>query len=238
MERYPSISVKEFSEDSSSSSEDSDMEMASTLNNNHQIMILACLIDNERKRTADDEKIDRRCLGNKRTTRTIYWHDDATRVLKRDFFGLEGYPLTPLFKNKDFQELFRISRSRFQRLLEDIGRINHPFYSGKGDAVGRPVASFEARLLLPLKTLAYGVTPNAFRSDFQMSKSLCRMCCVVFDEVMKQIYQEEYLRKPSPTDVKGIVHLHEEVHGVPGMFGSLDCCHTDPISTSSQHEIE
>ena len=47
-----------------------------------------------------------------------------------------------------------------------------------------------------------------------------------FDKAIKSIYQAEYLRKPTKADLKAILQLHKSVHGVDGMFGSLDCMHT------------
>jgi hypothetical protein len=35
----------------------------------------------------------------------------------------------------------------------------------------------------------------------------------------------EYMRYPSKGDVKRVTDLHADVHGVPGMLGSLDCLH-------------
>ena len=43
---------------------------------------------------------------------------------------------------------------------------------------------------------------------------------------MKEVYADEYLRTPTPEDLKAIMELHKKIHGVDGMFGSLDCCHT------------
>ena len=58
-----------------------------------------------------------------------------------------------------------------------------------------------------------------------MSKTLARKSCVEFDKAMKQIYQSEYLRLPDKNDLKSICKLHKSVHGIDGMFGSLDCSH-------------
>ena len=40
------------------------------------------------------------------------------------------------------------------------------------------------------------------------------------------MYKDEYLRLPTEADVKAVTRLHKNVHGVDGMFGSLDCMHT------------
>jgi hypothetical protein len=133
---------------------------------------------------------------------------------------------TPIFKNKSFEMMFRLSRSRVQRIFDDIMQTNHPFYVSNVDATGKKGASLEAKVLLPLKTFAYGVAPHAFSDYFQMSKPLAGKCCEEFPEIMHRLYSEEYLRIPDACDIKDIVNLHEKVHGVQGMLGSLDCMHT------------
>ncbi|KAG7356449.1 plant transposon protein [Nitzschia inconspicua] len=100
------------------------------------------------------------------------------------------------------------------------------FYHKSPDPFGRPIASVEARLLLPLKTLAYGVPPHTFIDFFQMSKEMARDCCRAFDRAIQTLYMEEYLRVPTVEDLKGINKLHQHRYGVAGMIGSLDCSHT------------
>jgi hypothetical protein len=44
---------------------------------------------------------------------------------------------------------------------------------------------------------------------------------------MKRIYMKEFLRLPTPTDLKNIVKLHQSAHSVNGLvLGSLECTHT------------
>jgi hypothetical protein len=107
--------------------------------------------------------------------------------------------------------------------MEDVGNSGVKFYRGSTDAFGRETASLEARLLLPLKTLAYGVPPHCFCDYFQMSVDFSRQCCFQFDKVVQALYSEEFLRLPTKEDLKNISNLHKSVHGVDGMFGSLDC---------------
>jgi hypothetical protein len=140
-----------------------------------------------------------------------------------------------LFVGKNFLMMFRLSRARVQRLLEDIGNAQIPFFINTVDAAGKQGASMEARVLLPLKTYAYGVPPHTFTDYFQMSVDLAKECCRNFDRAMKELYAEEYLRLPTSHNMKSITHLHEEKHGLPGMFGSLDCMHT-PWKNVSGHD--
>jgi hypothetical protein len=74
--------------------------------------------------------------------------------------------------------------------------------------------------------LAYGVPPHTFIDYFQMSPQYARECCKEFDNGMRTIYMNEFLRLPTATDLKNIVKLHKAAHGVDGMIGSLDCTHT------------
>jgi hypothetical protein len=165
------------------------------------------------------KKIDHRTLP--RSGRTYYDHAGAVACMMRDYLG----PV-PLFADRQFDVMFRLSRSRFQRLLEDVGNSGNSFFLAKKDLAKRPVASLEARLLLPLKTLAYGVASHAFRDYFQMSETLARDCCLEFDKAIKSLCQAECLRLPTAEDLKGIEKLHKSQHRVNGMYGSLDCMHT------------
>jgi hypothetical protein len=72
----------------------------------------------------------------------------------------------PLY-GKEFPLFFRLSRTRVQLILEaDLGRLSatsHPFFqSFRVDKFGRVGASVEAKVLLPLNSLAYGVAPHCF----------------------------------------------------------------------------
>ena len=121
--------------------------------------------------------------------------------------------------------MFRLSRSRIERIIQDILNDGDVFFRRTRDAKGQLGAATEAKILLPIKTFAYGVPPHAFSDYFQMSKTLARECCMKFAITMKRIYKNEYLRLPSRQDLKNISALHYEKHGVGGIFGSLDCMH-------------
>ena len=155
-----------------------------------------------------------------RSSRKDYDHVGAAANIQRDYLGPH-----PLFDDRQFETMFRISKSRFQRFMEDIGASENPFYLNRMNPNGTEGASFEARLLLPLKSLAYGVPPHTFRDYFSMSEQMARDCCHQFDLVVKKLYTEEYLRLPTRTDLKAISTLHAAAHGVEGMLGSLDCMH-------------
>ena len=125
-------------------------------------------------------------------------------AIQRDYLCL-----TPLFDGKEFDTMFCISRRCFVRLMIDIGATGDLFYVHHPvDAFGRIGASFEARLLLPLKSLGYGVPPHTFRDYFQMSPTFARDCCRNYNKMIIKLYKKEYLRLPTAADVKAIFQLH------------------------------
>ena len=121
--------------------------------------------------------------------------------------------------------MFRLSRSRAQRIFEDVMNAGLTFYACQPDATGAHGTSLEAKILLPLKRIAYGVPQHAFCDYFQMSSALASKCCDEYTGTLKSLYCEEYLRIPDKADLQNVAMLHREVHGVSGMLGSLDCMH-------------
>jgi hypothetical protein len=172
------------------------------------------LIDSDDEELEDTSEFDHR--QRPRSKRRLFKHDEARACVMRDYLGPER-----LFNGREFEIMFRISRSRFERLLQDIGSSDIPFYRNIIDGLGRVGASLEVRLLLPLKTMAYGVGHHTFRDYFQMSTTMTRKCCVEFDQAIVKLYQDEYLRVPTTEDLKSILTLHKSVHNIDGMFGSF-----------------
>ncbi|GKD26247.1 putative nuclease HARBI1 [Tanacetum coccineum] len=42
-------------------------------------------------------------------------------------------------------------------------------------------------------------------------------------KAIMELYGEEFLRKPTYTDMEKLYAYHDEKHGFPGMLGSIDC---------------
>jgi hypothetical protein len=141
--------------------------------------------------------------------------------IKREYLGPD-----PLF-GKEFPLMFSLSRPRFEILMQAIKAKEIRFYMTETDGHGNTACSFQARLLLPLKTLVYGVPAHVFMDYFQMSNAFARECCFQFDAAINKCYIKEFLRLPTKADLKAICRLHKAVHCVDGMApGSLDCTHT------------
>ena len=113
-----------------------------------------------------------------RGERTVYKYAEALGCINRDYLGPN-----PKFDGREFNTMFRISTSRFQSIMEDVHHSCDPFYTVNTDAFERESMSVEAKLLLPLKTMAYGVPSHTFRDYFQMSATQAKTCYHKFHEL-------------------------------------------------------
>lgn len=99
--------------------------------------------------------------GTRKRKKKIVWnYTRAHECILEDYLGA-----VPKFDFREFVTMFRISRTRFQSIMEDIEE--YTFYKKQVDAIGKTGVCYEAKLLLPLKTLAYGVPSHCFRDYFQ-----------------------------------------------------------------------
>jgi hypothetical protein len=156
-----------------------------------------------------------------RCKRRAFDHQGAHGNIHRDHLGPD-----PLF-GKEVVVFFRLSRPRVQMIIEALGNSGDKhFTTFRRDKFGRVGASLEAKVLLPLRVLAYGVAPHTFNDYFQVSVSMARSCVKRFNRKMVEIFKPEFLRKPTAEDIREITSLHKTVHGVDGMLGSMDCMHT------------
>jgi hypothetical protein len=98
--------------------------------------------------------------------------------------------------------------------------------------------SFEAQLLLPIKTLAYGVPPHTFVDYFQMFKGYARYCCRQLVLQSRKVYATQYLRLPTVDDVTSILlealvdyHMFfwHASYGYAGKIGDLNVLNMSPL---------
>ncbi len=177
---------------------------------NNSVLFRMLRGDNE-----EEGSVDRRTLP--RSKKIQFDHERAKRCIREDY--LSPYPRFP---GNEFREQFKVSRRQFEIIAQKLCSTNKWFIQGT-DACGVKGASTEAKIMIALKAIAYGKTVNAERDYFQMSKSLARDSLNHFGRAIREVFEEEYLRFPSSTDLKRILRLHEYKHKVKGMLGCLDC---------------
>ena len=154
--------------------------------------------------------------------RHLYDWRRARQCIYDDYWGAP----TPRFNDKQFERVFRVTRSIADRLLQ-VCALRDKFFRENEDIHGNPCIDPKAKLLMGLKVLAYGVSPSAFIDYFQMGLTTGNACVKKLVNIISSepSLRNEFLRKMTRDDAKRISDMHYEKHGVRGMIGSLDCMH-------------
>ena len=154
---------------------------------------------------------------NKRQ-RVNYDHERACVCIQDDWMG----PV-PRFSDKSFEHTFRITRSMVKTLVTHLAKRDS-FWRQTVCRAGRPTIGPYVKFLMGMKMICYGVSGNAFVDYFQMGESTTRRCVLLLTKgiVSCRPSANQYLRRPSKSDARNIISMHERVHKIPGMMGSLD----------------
>ncbi len=160
----------------------------------------------------------------KRAPRRVFDVWGAWGNIQRDYLGDRA------LYDGEFRKSFRLSRSRVELIIWDLGASGDPFFETfRRDKFGRVLLgpSLEAKVLLPLISIAYGDPPHAFCAYSQMSTPMARECYKHFLAAIVKLDGDEYLRIPTPrSDLQSVTTLHKHIHGIEGMISSLDCMQT------------
>ncbi|XP_071739670.1 uncharacterized protein [Rutidosis leptorrhynchoides] len=76
-----------------------------------------------------------------------------------------------------------------------------------------------------IRQLVYGDSPDLFDEYLQISERTSRESLQNFTRCIIDLYGNVYMRKPTEDDIRRLYQKHEELHGFPGMLGSIDCMH-------------
>ena len=147
-----------------------------------------------------------------RGKRRKFFPGEAYHCILRDFLGPN-----PLH-GSEFKLMFGVCRTRFERISKVLMAEND-FFQDKINPFGQPTSSWQAKMLLPMKTLSHGVAAYTFIDYFSMSEMQARQCFSEFINTVTRCFSQEYLRTPTTADLKSIIGLHESKHGIKGMFG-------------------
>lgn len=146
-------------------------------------------------------------------------HQGGHNRLWEDYFSCD-----PVFPPQIFRQRFRIRRELFIRIVDGIS--NHSIYFQHiSDALGQMGLSPLQKCTSAIRQLAYGTAADLFDESIQIGEKTSLECLQNFCRCVIEVYSNEYLRKPNAHDVQKLLHKHSEVHGFPGMLGSIDCMH-------------
>lgn len=167
-------------------------------------------------------------------TKKEYDYEGARTNIYRDYLGED-----PNFGNQ-FEKIFRITQFIFHRIFGAVAERD-TFFQYKPNPISKKGIYPECKVMIALKQLAYGCAPTAFLDYFQMGEttardSLKRFCKAVASSDLR----DQYLRKMTPQDALRVSKLHEDMFGVPGIMGCLDCMHvywrTCPLAWQGQYK--
>ena len=150
--------------------------------------------------------------------RLKYDHERARKCVQDDWMGP-----SPCFPDKSFERTFQITISMVDVLVNHLVK-RYSFWRQTVCRAGKPTICPYVKFLTSMKMICYGVSGNAFVDYFQMGESTTRRCVSYLTKGLIHCHElmDKYLRRPSKSEARKIVALHERVHKIPGMMGSLD----------------
>jgi hypothetical protein len=201
--------------------------------------------DNPRKRgaedTADGDELaaatpnDDECPTRRRKSR---WNWERARSAVFDDYMCD----TPTFTDRQFERMFRISKTAMQELRDLLGNEDDFFTEKTCRVTGKRTICPDVKILIALKTIAYGTTPHAFLDYFQMGETTARQCVIRFANAVSNCEElkQRFFRPMTRNDAKNVCKLHKDQHGIDGMIGSLDCMHVYwkncPVAWQGQYQ--
>ncbi|KAL4592541.1 hypothetical protein LXL04_005541 [Taraxacum kok-saghyz] len=144
---------------------------------------------------------------------------DAEQRLFRDYFAEN--PTYPEYK---FRRRFRMRKSLFLKIVGDM-EASHDYFKQRRNASGMLGFHPIQRCTAVLRMLAYGTHPDALDESIRMSARVARESLDIFCDFVLIMYKPRYGREPTRNDIRQLYAHHAQVHGFPGMLGSLDCMH-------------
>uniref|UniRef100_A0A0D3CBS7 DDE Tnp4 domain-containing protein n=1 Tax=Brassica oleracea var. oleracea TaxID=109376 RepID=A0A0D3CBS7_BRAOL len=94
----------------------------------------------------------------------------------------------------------------------------------KQDVTGRFGLSPLQKCTPAIPVLAYGSALDAVDEYLRLGATTTRLCVEYFVEAIRNLFSDEYLRRPTMEDLQRLLHIGE-LRRFPGMIGSLDCMH-------------
>nr|GEV69411.1 hypothetical protein [Tanacetum cinerariifolium] len=97
------------------------------------------------------------------------------------------------------------------------------------DAVGKAGISALVKYTSVIRQLAYAAAPDSLDEYLQIGEKISRDCLMHFCNGVIELYGEEYLRRPTQTDVEKLYAFHENKHGFHGSNNDVNILRQSPI---------
>ena len=136
------------------------------------------------------------------------------------------------FVDKDWIENFRMSRSTFMYLCNEIREEIQ-----KNDTVMRKACSVEKRVGISLWFLSCGSDYRTIGHLFGVSKSLVSLVVREFCHAVRKVLLPKYIKFPEGDDLKKVVDGFKHKYGFPQCVGAIDGSHI-PIVSPQQYAAD
>nr|XP_043639399.1 uncharacterized protein LOC122610475 [Erigeron canadensis] len=151
--------------------------------------------------------------------------------LLNDYF-IENAKYPPHF----FKRRFRMRKELFMRIANDIVSFSPvgdepvprhfvEFRNQRVDARGKLGFSTIQMCTSAIRQSAYGNVADSLDEYLQMGEEISKNALDAFCKCVFDLYREEDLRRPTTNDIQRLYQKHAQLHGFPGMLGSIDCMH-------------
>ncbi|PLW52715.1 hypothetical protein PCANC_15994 [Puccinia coronata f. sp. avenae] len=112
----------------------------------------------------------------------------------------------PVYSDADFERRFRVTKTVFFRLCNDLQTKNlHAYFIQRPDATGKMGLSTPQKVTCALRQLGYGVSSDATNEYVRIGETTARQTLKNFTSSVIHIYAARYLRKPTNEDLKLIL---------------------------------
>lgn len=151
------------------------------------------------------------------------------RYINRDHEGdhnrlfAKYFSSNPLYNDDQFRRRFRMRKHLFLRIVDALG-VWSPYFRLRQDAFGKVGLSPLQKCTAAIRMLAYGTPADLMDESFGVAESTAMECMINFVQGVRHLFGHQYLRRPTEEDIQRLHHFGE-VHGFPGMLGSVDCMH-------------
>uniref|UniRef100_A0A0D2ZR47 Myb-like domain-containing protein n=1 Tax=Brassica oleracea var. oleracea TaxID=109376 RepID=A0A0D2ZR47_BRAOL len=130
---------------------------------------------------------------------------------------------TPTYPENLFRRRFRMNKRLFMHIVDRLSNEVH-FFRQKKDGLGRLGLSILQKCTVAIRVLVYGSALDAVDEYLRLGANTARLCVENFGEAIIDLFGDEYLRRPTPDDLQRLLYIGE-IHGFPGMIGSINCMH-------------
>ncbi|XP_074377143.1 uncharacterized protein LOC141718663 [Apium graveolens] len=127
----------------------------------------------------------------------------------------------PIFSEGDFRRRYRMRPHVYNRIMTTLC-TQDSYWNQKADAIGLLGLLPLQKMTDALRMLAYGAAADQCAEICRMGESTTLECMKKFCQQVEGLFGEEYLRAPTPADLRRFLARGEQ-RGFSGMIGSIDC---------------